>query len=127
MRYCAKPSCPVLVEKGRCAQHQQQQRAVETRYQQGNYGRPWRRLRQQFLEDTYPWYCAIHSPHCTAPARAMTRDEIEVDHIVPHRGDVTLRNDVTNLQVACKSCHSWKTSRETMAATGGTSRVVPKG
>jgi 5-methylcytosine-specific restriction protein A len=85
---------------------------VESRYTKGNYGRPWRRLRQQFLDSTYPWYCALQSEHCTAKGRMMEPTEIEVDHIRPHRGDATLRDDLTNLQVACKACHSWKTAQE---------------
>src|SRR5690606_13204479 len=36
----------------------------------------------------------------------------EVDHIVPHRGDIKLFLDAANLQSLCKPCHSSKTSKE---------------
>jgi HNH endonuclease len=35
-----------------------------------------------------------------------------VDHIVPHRGDMTLFWDPTNWQTLCDSCHGKKTTRE---------------
>lgn len=112
MRYCTHPRCRTLVHRGRCPTHQAQTTQVQARFSKGNYGRPWRRRRQQFLDDSYPWYCAIRSPVCTARDRLMEPGEIEVDHVIPHRGDITLRDDPTNLQVACKACHSLKTSRE---------------
>ena len=112
MRPCAQPGCPVVVQGGRCPTHRAKVRQVEQRYTQGNYGRPWRRKREQFLEQSYPWFCAIQGSTCTARARMMDKAEVEVDHVVPHRGDVTLRDDLTNLQVTCKACHSAKTASE---------------
>jgi 5-methylcytosine-specific restriction protein A len=112
MRYCSHPRCPVLVPHGRCQAHQFQQRQVQTRYTKGNYGRPWRRLRDAFLEQAYPWFCAIQGSACTAKGRAMQRAEVDVDHVIPHRGDPVLRDDITNLQVTCRACHSQKTATE---------------
>jgi 5-methylcytosine-specific restriction protein A len=112
MRPCTHPRCPNIVVRGACPIHKAKARQVEARYTKGNYGRPWRRLRQQFLEDAYPWFCSLHAPPCTARNRQMSLDEVEVDHLVPHRGDVTLRDDRTNLQVLCRACHSYKTAQE---------------
>lgn len=35
-----------------------------------------------------------------------------VDHIIPHKGDPTLRWDRANWQSLCKSCHSKKTAAQ---------------
>lgn len=44
--------------------------------------------------------------------RGVRRYAIEVDHVVPHRGDITLFLDESNLQSLCKRCHSMKTAKE---------------
>jgi 5-methylcytosine-specific restriction protein A len=36
----------------------------------------------------------------------------EVDHIVPHKGDMTLFWNAANWQGLCKDCHSRKTATE---------------
>ena len=45
--------------------------------------------------------------HCLARGEERMADE--VDHIIPHRGDVGLLRDPSNLQSLCKTCHSRKT------------------
>ena len=35
----------------------------------------------------------------------------EVDHIIPHRGNMALKKDMDNLQGLCNKCHSRKTQR----------------
>ena len=107
MRYCAHPRCSVLVQRGRCPQHQQQSRA--SRHQRG-YDHDWVTLREQFLEQSYPWFCAISGPTCTAKNRMMTKDEIEVDHRTPFRGKADpVRLEITNLRCVCRSCHRERT------------------
>jgi 5-methylcytosine-specific restriction protein A len=59
----------------------------------------WRKVRAAFLKK-YP-ICFI----CGKPATIA-------DHIIPHRGDLTLFYDENNLQPMCQSCHSRKTMRE---------------
>jgi 5-methylcytosine-specific restriction protein A len=44
----------------------------------------------------------------TTPAR-------EVDHVIPHRGDMRLFTDLTNLQSLCSPHHASKTAREVNA------------
>lgn len=104
LRVCAEPGCPARVTSGRCAAHQREQRQHETRFQQGAYGRPWRRLRDAHLVN-HPW-CV----ECQQAGLTIVADE--VDHIVPHRGDRALMFDPTNLQSLCVSHHSAKTARE---------------
>jgi 5-methylcytosine-specific restriction protein A len=36
----------------------------------------------------------------------------DLDHIIPHKGDMTLFWDPTNWQGLCKGCHSRKTATE---------------
>ena len=59
----------------------------------------WRRRSKAFLKK-YP-VCFI----CGAPATIS-------DHIIPHRGDLTLFYDESNLQPMCQRCHSRKTMKE---------------
>ena len=59
----------------------------------------WRNISKNFLKK-YP-VCFI----CGSPAKIA-------DHIIPHRGNVSLFYDETNLQPMCWSCHSRKTLKE---------------
>ena len=58
----------------------------------------WRKRRAMFLKK-YP-RCFI----CGAPATIA-------DHIIPHRGDLTLFYDDNNLQPMCQRCHFRKTMK----------------
>lgn len=51
--------------------------------------------------------------YCTA--KNIVKPATEVDHIIPHRGNLNLFYDSTNLQILCKECHADKTRVETMA------------
>ncbi|MBB4267611.1 HNH endonuclease [Roseospira visakhapatnamensis] len=62
----------------------------------------WKRARRAFLAE-HP-VCAV----CGAPATV-------VDHIVPHRGDLTVFWDRSRWQALCASCHG----RKTAARDGG--------
>jgi len=48
--------------------------------------------------------------HCEAAGRIKAASE--VDHIVPHKGDMAIFWDNTNWQSLCHSCHSTKTATE---------------
>ena len=48
----------------------------------------------------------------------------EVDHIIPHRGDMQLFWDVANWQGLCKSCHSKKTAQEQRNSNDNTGAKV---
>lgn len=61
----------------------------------------WHALRDQVLSE---------EPLCRVPR--CDRPSTIVDHITPHRGDVTLAFDRTNLQGMCKPHHDAKTARE---------------
>jgi 5-methylcytosine-specific restriction protein A len=67
------------------------------------YTREWEKARLRFLMD-HP-LCR----HCEAQGIVQAAEE--VDHIVPHRGDMELFWAMANLQALCKRCHSQKTRR----------------
>jgi 5-methylcytosine-specific restriction protein A len=69
------------------------------------YGRKWQAARLGYLQ---------HHPLCVhCLAKGHVTIATDVDHIVPHRGDLTLFWDAeNNWQALCHSCHSKKTASE---------------
>ena len=94
---------------GLCASHggiersKRSKRIVRDHHTLYNTGR-WKRLRLSALSANPLCQRCKHYGKLT-PA-------IDVDHIVPHKGDHVLFSDANNIQCLCKSCHSWKTQRE---------------
>lgn len=71
---------------------------------QRGYNSKWRRLRATVLRD---------QPLCVrCLPLGFVKAATDVDHIVPHKGNMTLFWDRNNLQPLCKSCHSHKTATE---------------
>jgi 5-methylcytosine-specific restriction protein A len=74
----------------------------------GLYDRRWRQARAIFLR---------RNPLCAACAsEGRVCVAAEVDHIIPHKGDLKLFWDKTNWQALCASQHSRKTAREVNSA-----------
>lgn len=71
----------------------------------GLYGYQWQKARAVYLKA---------NPLCTQCARrGLVVQARIVDHITPHRGDLTLFWDQDNWQSLCKPCHdSWKQAIE---------------
>jgi 5-methylcytosine-specific restriction endonuclease McrA len=69
------------------------------------YGYRWQQARAGWLRK---------HPLCVECARrGMTVEAVIVDHITPHRNDMTLFWDRDNWQALCKTCHdSWKQALE---------------
>lgn len=68
------------------------------------YGYKWQQARAGFL---------VKHPlclHCEAKGRVVVATD--VDHIIPHKGDMTLFWDRSNWQSLCGPCHSAKTAAE---------------
>lgn len=64
----------------------------------------WRKARQRFLD---------HHPVCAMCQQAgFVSVATVVDHIVPHRGDMTLFWDESNWQPLCKQCHDSRKQSE---------------
>ena len=89
----------------RLREHQHRERAAWAHL----YTDPrWLRLRANFL---------THNPLCCICDRfGLPAAADEVDHVQPHRGDLGLFFDRSNLQALCKPCHSRKTADEVRAA-----------
>ena len=111
-KVCKKSGCgrTAIPGKDYCQKHialqdSQEKRRVFTRRSNSNQwhylyeSARWRRESKEFLKK-YPC-CFI----CGKPSKIT-------DHIIPHRGDVTLFWDQSNWQPMCWSCHSRKTFKE---------------
>ena len=72
----------------------------------------WRRLRLYFSAH-YPEKAA-QCQERDANGVQCTRVAVDVDHVIPHRGDWKLFTDVNNLQGLCREHHSAKTAREVL-------------
>lgn len=75
----------------------------ESSYSRG-YDSKWRKARKYFLQDNP--LCV----HCEKEGRVVPATD--VDHIIPHKGDMNLFWDQSNWQSLCKECHSRKTVKE---------------
>lgn len=71
---------------------------------QRGYNYAWQKASKGFIL-AHP-LCAICDRHCRVTAATL------VDHIEPHRGDMTLFWDKTNWQPLCAPCHSSVKQRE---------------
>lgn len=71
---------------------------------QRGYGGKWQRARLGYLAK-HP-LCMM----CEAENRVTAANV--VDHIVPHRGNMTVFWDTTNWQPLCTPCHNAKTAKE---------------
>lgn len=106
LRKCARPGCRMLTSEGYCPAHKpkpvrKESAAWHYLYTDPRYG--WqKRRRDQLLAEPWCRACA---------ANGIRTRATDVDHIVPHRGNVELfmKGD---LQSLCHSCHSRKTMEE---------------
>jgi 5-methylcytosine-specific restriction protein A len=111
-RFCPAPGCPQLTNGQRCQAHRQAWNAANDARRgspaERGYDRTWQRLRKQKL--AVDPFCQIRTLCTDLP---ITRGlATEVDHIIPIKQRPDLRLEWTNLQSACKPCHSAKTMQE---------------
>lgn len=105
---CRHPGCAALVPSGTkyCDVHKplhpEEVRSAASR----GYGSAWRKARAQFLQ--------AH-PLCEECMRqGKYTKATDVDHIIPHRGDLVLFWDQSNWQALCHSHHSRKSGTQDM-------------
>jgi 5-methylcytosine-specific restriction protein A len=96
------------VERGRCSSCAGTGSAADGRQSSAErgYGPRWQKTRKGYL--------AAH-PFCTDPHGEHKGQQVlanELDHIVPHKGDMKLFWTRSNWQGLCKPCHSRKTASE---------------
>jgi 5-methylcytosine-specific restriction enzyme A len=120
---CAQPGCSSLVLRGycdRCAPKHNTaliaERARPSAAARG-YGRRWQKTSAARL-DKHPWCVDPYKVHKLFPEPATV-----TDHVIPHKGNMTLFWDPTNWQSLCDRCHNTKTAFE----DGGFGVAVPKG
>lgn len=105
-RPCAAYPCPNLVYEGsRCEKHRLP-RPRDTRPSPGQrkYGHAWKKRRDAYLEE-HPWCVGVNGRHAGQQVKAVI-----VDHIKPLRQGG--RDDDTNYQSVCRSCHNYKTAHD---------------
>jgi 5-methylcytosine-specific restriction protein A len=104
---CKTPGCSGLTREKFCANCLSAGRGKEQRpaWKDTLYGREWKGYTHRFIGDRK--WCADPEKLHQLPAAAEV-----VDHIVPHRGDISLFWDSTNHQPLCKRCHGRKTATE---------------
>ena len=109
---CRYPGCGRLVSApGYCETHKHaevnRKRRIDERRgssTQRGYGYRWSKAAKGWL---------LAHPLCAQCERqGRVTAGVEVDHIIPHRGDQDLFWDSENWQSLCKPCHSRKTARE---------------
>ena len=100
---CAHPGCPRLAPRGRkyCEEHASAHPEEVRSGSSRGYDWRWQKARKKFLE-SHP-LCE----ECKKQGRYV--DAIDVDHIIPHRGDPALFWDQGNWQALCHRHHSMKT------------------
>ncbi len=118
---CRYPGCPELVAPGSgglCKKHKAQRQKEQdskraSAYKRG-YDRTWGKARKMYLARNP--LCA----ECQRRKKKRIEAATEVDHIIPHKGNMVLFWDENNWQGLCKQCHSEKTAKE----DGGFGRTV---
>lgn len=100
--YCSVPRCPQKATTGRyCAAHQART---------PKYGGSWDTVRKRFRwsqpENVFCALCQVVLTDAVKP---------QVDHIVPFRGNLALRDDFNNLRMVCRSCHRARHAQERRA------------
>lgn len=101
--------CRALVQSARyCPTHEALTRkaadAKRGSAHERGYGKRWQSASKGFLRQ-HPLCVRCKDQGTTAAAQV-------VDHIKPHRGDMTLFWDRSNWQPLCKRCHDIKTATE---------------
>lgn len=112
-RPCLVQGCRTLTRNPKyCDQHAELAKAVAAKVMdrkresssQRGYGYKWQKASKGFLAKNP--LCAEHG------RRGEVEAATEVDHIIPHKGDMALFWNRANWQSLCHSCHSTKTATE---------------
>ena len=101
---CRYPDCHELCDGRYCDKHKQQVTKEQNKANSKIYTYQWRKASKTFLKDNP--LCV----HCEREGRLTP--SMEVDHIIPHNGNMNLFWDKRNWQALCKKCHSTKTALE---------------
>ena len=105
---CKHPGCSKLVSYGTqyCAEHAVLHKSDRPSASSRGYSSAWRKARKHYLEANP--LCV----ECLKEGRYVKATD--VDHVVPHNGDMLLFWDRGNWQALCHSHHSKKTGTQDM-------------
>ena len=111
---CRQFGCAALVSpSGYCDIHRKAKQAAQDK-QRGSahargFGARWQAASKGWLK-AHPWcQCSEHQGNSVQHGGVMAN---VVDHITPHRGDISLFWERSNWQSMAKSCHDKKPARE---------------
>lgn len=103
---CSYPGCKKYANRGckYCEDHKKEKPTGTTSVWKYLYNNKWEIERKEYLID-HCWCveCLKNNIYTLAT---------EVDHKIPHEGNMKLFWDKSNWQALCKSCHSRKTLKE---------------
>ena len=106
---CYEPGCPRVTYSTYCPIHAKENDTDYRRHRGSSnkrgYTYRWQQERKAYL---------TRYPLCKdcLDTYSEIRTATEVDHIIPHKGDMKLFWNTSNWQGLCKSCHSKKTAKE---------------
>ena len=96
--------------KGRCDEHQ---RPKSSRSKRSAKGMAYQSLYQSKIWTLLRNHCLAREPLCQrCILMGISTAADTVDHVVPHRGNLQLFRDPSNLKGLCRSCHTEKTKFE---------------
>jgi 5-methylcytosine-specific restriction protein A len=101
---CSYPGCNELTHDRYCSKHKREVNKERNEMNSKIYNNRWRKASKAYLKDNP--LCV----HCKKEDRHTPATE--VDHIIPHGGDMKRFWDKSNWQSLCKKCHSKKTALE---------------
>jgi 5-methylcytosine-specific restriction protein A len=101
---CSYPGCNELTHDRYCSKHKREVNKERNEMNSKIYNNRWRKASKAYLKDNP--LCV----HCKKEDRLTPATE--VDHIIPHGGDMKRFWDKSNWQSLCKKCHSKKTALE---------------
>jgi len=104
LRPCKQIGCKELSKNTYCELHTKHYDTKRGNSAERGYGAKWRKYRITFLSlNPFCVRCLEKNIHTLATV---------VDHIKPHKGNMTLFWDSNNHQGLCKGCHDTKTVKE---------------
>ena len=111
-KICTAAGCSNLVESGRCEACSKKHNKDRNQRIDANRPNAYRRGYTHKWSKASKAYLAQHALCVICRKQGMYTPAVLVDHIIPHKGDGTLFNDMDNWQALCKTCHDIKTATE---------------
>lgn len=101
---CNQYGCHALTTERYCSKHKKKEYNNRPSAHKRGYGRRWQKVSKAYL---------ANHPFCVRCLdKGIHTHATVVDHIKPHKGDMSLFWDKNNWQALCKQCHDRKTATE---------------